>query len=54
MIENLITWAKWKASLKEDLVMGNEVFMNRKADGYQVRELSNNACGFLSCLSKPT
>lgn len=34
--------------------MGNEVFMNRKADGYQVRELSNNACGFLSCLSKPT
>lgn len=45
---------KVKSISKEDLVMGDEVFMNRKGDGYQVRELSNNACGFLSCLSKPT
>lgn len=45
---------KVKSITKEEFVMGNEVFMNRKGDGHQVRELNNNICGFLSCLSKHT
>lgn len=45
---------KVKSISKEEFVMGNEVFLSRKGDGHQVREMGNNICRFLPCLSKPT
>lgn len=45
---------KVKSISEEDLVMSNEMFMSRKGDGYQIRELGSNICGILSCLSKPS